>query len=115
MSKCDSHKGKNKKENFIVQFYYNNFFFFAMEVVCSEIAAVFLVILKRSHTAKNNDLFIIAVVYTTCCLAIKMFINVHQWRGACERLAEQDAAINAGKKSVSAKWVRKFLNFWKSY
>ena len=88
MSKCDSHKGKNKKENFIVQFYYDNYFFFAMEVVCSEIAAVFLVILKRSHTAKNNELFIVGVVYTTCCLAIKMFINIHQWRGATERLAE---------------------------
>ena len=40
MAKSDSHKGKNKNENFIVYYYYNNYYFFVSLVVFSEVAAV---------------------------------------------------------------------------
>ena len=41
MLKSESHKGKNKNENFIVHYYYTNYYFFVSLVVFSEVAAVF--------------------------------------------------------------------------
>lgn len=42
LMKSESHKGKNKDENFLINFYYNNKLFFSTMVVGSETCTVFL-------------------------------------------------------------------------
>ena len=76
LMKSESHKGKNEKENFLVNFYYNNVPFFMMIVVCSEVCSVVLIVMKRS--ALFYDTAIMWPITALLCLNLttKMIINV---------------------------------------
>ena len=86
LMKSDSHKGKNEKENFIVQYYYDNYIFFCTLVVCAELCSGALVIYDRSETLKLYVLYQLITAFLSLNLAVKMFINCHQWKGAVGRL-----------------------------
>ena len=88
--KSDSHKGKNKKENFVVEYYYNNKAFFILLVVGAEVAAVMLIIMKRSEFFQTSQVAKAVTAFMVCCLSTKMFINYFQWVGAHQRLKEYD-------------------------
>ena len=88
LMKSDSHKGKNKKENFIVDFYYNKYWFFVMIVVCSELSTAFLVAMAQSKWAQESVVMHLITGFLCINLSTKMVINVFQWRGACERFME---------------------------
>ena len=76
MMKSDSHKGKNKKENFLVDFYYNNYTFFITLVTCSEVCSVFLVIMRKSEVFGNSTIAQAISAFLCLNLTTKMIINV---------------------------------------
>ena len=90
LMKSDSHKGKNEREHFIVQFYYSNKTFFITLIVCSEIAAVMLIVFNRSEFVQTSQIYKLVMLFMISCLATKMFINYFQWLGAHQRLKEYD-------------------------
>ena len=102
------HKGKNAKENWLVNIYYNNATVFKIVVLGAEVGTVCLYILSKvepkgiapihplSHI-KHDPLFQTTTAVLTAILAFKMFVNVHQWFGAIDRLSTLDATHSSSK------------------
>ena len=56
-SKSDGHKGKNKKENWLVGLYYNNKNVFEFTVLGAEIGAILLYVNAKWTTVQGNLLW----------------------------------------------------------
>lgn len=93
------HKGKNEKENWLVDLYYNNSVVFSIVVPGAEIATFNLYILKKSETYGPNPTFQAVTAVLCVILAFKMFVNIHQWNGAIQRLVEWEE--NGGHNQVA--------------
>ena len=90
LMKAESHKGKNKDENFIIDLYYNNKLFFSTLVVGSETCTVFLYILGKVPFFQGNFLYL-AVTFILCAImSTKMLVNVFQWYGGLQRILSYD-------------------------
>ena len=78
-SRSESHKGKNKKENWLVGLYYNNYRIFMFTCIGAEVAAIALYINVKQEWLQSNPLWILIVAFWTLVLSFKMFVNIHQW------------------------------------
>ena len=81
MFKAESHKGKNKDENFIIDLYYNNKIFFSTLVVGSETCIVYLYVVAKAVFLQNYIAVHIIAIILTAILSTKMLVNVFQWYG----------------------------------
>mmetsp|Transcript_23018 Transcript_23018/g.30603 ORF Transcript_23018/g.30603 Transcript_23018/m.30603 type:complete len:143 (+) Transcript_23018:272-700(+) len=84
------HKGKNQKENWLVSLYYNNPMVFQIVVPGAELGTAGLYVLAQSDTLAANAAFVAVTALLTAILVFKMFVNVHQWFGAINRLEAYD-------------------------
>jgi len=86
------HKGKNRKENFIVAFYYKTGWFFTTICLGGEFGGCSLYLLTNDQRWFENKAFMALSYFLLLCLAFKNFINIFQWTGAAERNHEYDEA-----------------------
>ena len=91
LMKSESHKGKNKKENWLVQLYYDNYPFFCWQVVGAEGATITLFWAAKSDFIWNNLFMTYMLYFLVFTLCTKMVINLFQWFGAIQRIEEWDA------------------------
>ena len=84
------HKGKNKKENWLVDIYYNNATVFKIVVPGAELGTVLLYVLAQSTYFASSMAFLALTAVLVLILSFKMFVNVYQWFGAIERLEKFD-------------------------
>ena len=87
--KSASHKGKNKKENWLVGLYYNDKTIFMFTCIGAEVASILLFVNAKWTTVQGNLLWQLMVAFWTCVLAFKMFVNCFQWVGGVERFIDQ--------------------------
>ena len=85
-----SHKGKNKKENWLVSLYYNNDTVFKITVPGAECCSVVLFVQAHMVSLQSNTAWIALVALLTAILTFKMIVNVFQWTGAVVRFDEYD-------------------------
>ena len=97
LMKAESHKGKNKDENFIIDLYYNNKLFFSTLVIGSETCTVFLYILGKVEYFQSNYLYIAVTAILCLIMSTKMFVNVFQWWGGFQRILSYDYAHRGQK------------------
>lgn len=71
--------------------YYNNPMVFNIVVPGAEFSCVCLFSMGQEEALANSVAFQGITAFLTCILAFKMFVNVHQWIGAIERLNDIDA------------------------
>lgn len=95
--KSVSHKGKNKKENWLVGLYYNNYTIFLCTCVGAEIAAITLFINVKATWLQEHLVWNVIVAFWSSILAFKMFVNVHQWQGGVERLYQHSQQLEMEK------------------
>mmetsp|Transcript_45186 Transcript_45186/g.32993 ORF Transcript_45186/g.32993 Transcript_45186/m.32993 type:complete len:142 (-) Transcript_45186:41-466(-) len=95
LMKSESHKGKNKDENFLIYIYYNNKLFFSTMVVGAEACTVFLYLLKKVPIFADNVLFLAVTAVLSLILATKMTINVFQLYGGILRIVNFDRQLHA--------------------
>ena len=94
----ESHKGKNKKEGWLVGLYYNDKKVFMGTCVGAEIGSILCFIDQHTKETLGKNLWWNCLVYFwTLVLAFKMFVNCHQWSGAVERLYEHHKVKEAEK------------------
>ena len=74
--KSTSHKGKNKKENWLVGLYYNNDTVFKITVPGAETAAVLLFIQAHLPALQSNYFWLFLVTVLSVILTFKMIVNV---------------------------------------
>ena len=92
LMKAESHKGKNKDENFVINLYYNNKLFFSTLVIGSETCTVFLYILGKVPFFQSNYLYIGVTAILCAIMSTKMFVNLFQWWGGFQRILSYDYA-----------------------
>ena len=63
----------------------------------AEIGTAFLYVIGQSQTFAENQAFCVLTGVLTAILAFKMFVNVHQWMGAIERLNDVDIKLRGDK------------------
>ena len=90
--KSTSHKGKNKKENWLVGLYYNNETVFKITVPGAETCAVLLFMQAHMASLQSNLFWVILVVVLSLILTFKMIVNVFQWTGSVVRFEAYDIA-----------------------
>ena len=74
--KSESHKGKNKRENWLVGLYYNNLTVFKITCIGAEVGAVMLFLNAKWKAVQNLLIWKIALIVMSSILAFKMFVNV---------------------------------------
>ena len=74
--KAESHKGKNKDENFIIDLYYNNKIFFSTLVIGSETCTVFLYLLGKVAVFQENLIYQTVTAILCLIMSTKMLVNV---------------------------------------
>ena len=61
----------------------------------AEVGTACLYVLGQSQAFADSMIFCVITGILSCILAFKMFVNVHQWIGAIDRLNEYDAKLRS--------------------
>ena len=90
LMKAESHKGKNKDENFIINLYYNNPIFFSTLVIGSEACTVVLYIVGKVAYFQTFLPTVLLATVLSLIMSTKMLVNVFQWYGGFQRILKYD-------------------------